>query len=75
MENSHRKRNNIDRIRIGDRWLNGTKEVKTGIVNALKELLSDLGAWRASPEGLKFSRLNDMEALTRKKRYMLLWLI
>ena len=41
MENSHRKRNNIDRICIGDRWLNGIEEVKTGIVNAFKELLSD----------------------------------
>ena len=70
MANSHRKRNNIDRIRIGDRWLNGTKEVKTGIVNAFKELLSDPGAWRASPEGLKFSRLNDMEALRLEVPFM-----
>ena len=63
MANSHRKRNNIDRIHIDDHWLNGTKEVKTGIVNAFKELLGDLGTWRASPEGLNFSKLNDMEAL------------
>ena len=63
MANSHRKRNIIDRIRIGDHWLNGTKEVKTGIVNAFKVLLGNPGAWRASPEGLNFSRLNDMEAL------------
>ena len=54
MENSHRKRNNINKISIGDQWLNGTKEVKIGIVNAFKELLGDPGAWRASPEGLKF---------------------
>ena len=44
MANSHRKRNNIDRIRIGDHWLNGTEEVKTGFVNAFKELLGDPGA-------------------------------
>ena len=43
MANSHRKRNNIDRIRIGDQWLTGTKEVKLGIVKAFKELLGDLG--------------------------------
>ena len=63
MTNSHRKRNNIDRIRIGGHWLNGTKEVRIGIVNAFKVLLDDLGAWRASLEGLNFSRLNDKEAI------------
>ena len=44
MENSHRKRNNVDRIRIDDHWLNGTEEVKTSIVNAFKVLLGDPGA-------------------------------
>ena len=64
MANSHRKRNNIDRIRIGDQWLTGIEEVKLGIVKAFKELLGDPGDLRASPEGLNFSRLNDMEALS-----------
>ena len=63
MENSHRKRNNIDRIRIGGDWLNGTEEVRTDIVNAFKVLLSNPGDWRVSLEGLNFSRLNDMEAI------------
>ena len=63
MENSHRKRNNIDRICTGDQWLTGTEEVKLGIVKAFKELLGDPGDWRAILEGLNFSRLNDMEAL------------
>ena len=44
MANSHRKRNNIDRIRIGGHWLNGTEELRTGTVNAFKVLLSDPGA-------------------------------
>ena len=54
--------NNIDRIRIGDPWLNGKEEVNFGIVKAFKELLGDPGGWKASPEGLNFSRLNDLEA-------------
>ena len=66
MANSHRKRNNIDRIRIGGDWLNCTEEVRTSIVNAFKVLLSDPGDWRASPEGLNFSRLNDTEAIRPK---------
>ena len=41
LANSHKKRNNIDRIRIGDQWLTGKEEVKFGIVKAFKELLGD----------------------------------
>ena len=41
--------------------MNGDDEVRTGIVNAFKELLSDPGVWRASPEGLNFSRLGELE--------------
>ena len=64
MTNSHRKRNNIDRIRIEDKLFNGTEEVKDGIVRAVKDLFEDHGGWRASPEGLNFSRLNAMEAVS-----------
>ena len=60
MANSHRKRNNIDRIHIGDKFFNGTEEVKVGIMKAVKDLFGDHGGWRASPEGLNFSRLNAM---------------
>ena len=42
--------------------MNSDDEVRTGIVNAFKELLFDLGVWRASPEGLSFSRLGELEA-------------
>ena len=70
MANYHRKMNNIDRICIGDQWLTGTEEVKLGIVKAFKELFGDPGDWRASPEGLNFSRLNDMEALRLEVPFM-----
>lgn len=42
--------------------IEGEEEVKLGIVNAFKELLSDLSDWRASVEGLTFSQLNESEA-------------
>ena len=57
MANSHKKSNTIERIRIGGDWFEGDEEVRTCIVNAFKVLLSDPGSWRASPEGLDFSRL------------------
>ena len=62
MANSHRRRKNIDRIRIGGDSLNGEENIKIFIVNAYKNLLSDPGGWRASPESLVFFRLEDNEA-------------
>ena len=57
MANSHNKSNTIERIQICGDWLEGNGEIRTGIVNAFKVLLSDPGSWRASPKGLVFSRL------------------
>ena len=62
MTNSHKRSNTIERIRIGGEWLEGEGEVRTGIVNAFEGLLSDSGIWRGSPEGLDFSRLDDLVA-------------
>ena len=39
-------------------------------MKAFKELLGDPGDWRASPKGLNFSRLNDMEALRLEVPFM-----
>ena len=47
MANSHKKSNTIERIRIGGEWLEGEGEVRTGIVNAFKDLLSDPGTWES----------------------------
>ena len=66
MANSHRRRNNIDRIRIGGDWLNEEENIKIGIVNAYKNLLSDPGGWRASSKSLVFSRLEDNEAASQE---------
>ena len=62
MTNSHKRSNTIERIRIGGESLKGEGEVRSGIVNAFKGLLSDPGIWRASPEGLDFSWLDDSAA-------------
>ena len=62
MANSHKRRNNIERIRIKGVCVNGEEEARIGIVNAFKELLSDPGVWRASLEGLNFSKLEELEA-------------
>ena len=62
MANSHKRRNNIERIQIKGVWVNGKEEARIGIMNAFKELFSDPGVWRASLEGLNFSKLEELEA-------------
>ena len=62
MVNSHKRINTIDRIQIGGEWLEGEGEVRTDIMNAFKGWLSDSSVWRASPEGLDFSRLVALAA-------------
>ena len=49
-------------IHIGGDWSNGEENIKIGIVNAYKNLLSDPKGWRASSESLVFFRLGDNEA-------------
>ena len=62
MASPHKRMNNIERIRIKGVWVNGVEEARIGIVNAFKELLFDPGVWRASLEGLNFSKLEELEA-------------
>ena len=68
MVNSHKRRNTINRIRIGGEWFEGEGEVRTGIVNAFKGL-SDSGVWRTSPEGLDFSRLDVLATSKLEKSF------
>ena len=43
MVNAHRRRNSVDRIRINGVWLTKENEIKKGIVNAFRSLLSNSG--------------------------------
>ena len=62
MCNFHKRRNGIDRIRIGGEWRHGEENVRSSVVNAYNIMLTDPGGWRANPEGVLFSRLGDREA-------------
>ena len=61
MTNSHRRRNDISRLKINGVWIIEKEELRQGIVNAYKTLLTDLGEWRARSEGVDFSRLTKSE--------------
>lgn len=62
MTNYHKKMNNIKRIRIKGEWLEG-KDVKSEVVNVFKDLLIDVGDWRANSKDLIFFRLDGSEAV------------
>ena len=48
MANSHKRRNTIERIRIGGEWLTREENVRTCIINSFKELLIAPRGWRAT---------------------------
>ena len=62
MTNSHKKGNNIVKLIINGILITKEEELKQVIVNAFKSLLLDQGEWRANPEGLNLSRIDQSEA-------------
>ena len=72
MANSHRRGNQISKMRINEAWLTEEKELgqgvvepfKTlgqGVVEPFKTLLSDTGEWRTSLDRLSFQRISEEE--------------
>ena len=60
--NSHRRGNHITKMKINEVWVKEEDEMKQGIMEAFKSLLSDTGGWRANLDGLNFQRINEAEA-------------
>nr|CAN70867.1 hypothetical protein VITISV_027610 [Vitis vinifera] len=64
MVNAHRRRNNVDRIKINGAWCIEENEIREGIGNAFKVLLSSSGDWRPSISGLQLGTLDQLDANT-----------
>ena len=64
MANSHRKHNDITRLRFNGGCFREGHDLQQGIVDAFQSLLSDPGDWRANLEGLVFSKLEEQEAIS-----------
>ena len=52
----------MDRIKINRAWLTEENDIREGIANAFKMLLSNLGEWRPSVTGLQFEMLESLDA-------------
>ena len=51
MATAHRRRNSMDRIKINRIWLSEEQEVRTGIADAFKQLLTEDSEWQADIGG------------------------
>ena len=61
MANVHRRRNNVDRIRINGVWHSEENGISEGIVNAFRSPLSNPGDWRPPLSGLQCEMLQNMD--------------
>ena len=67
MANAHRKRNQLNRIKVNGRSLTKESEIKEEISRNFQALLTDPGEWKPSIDGLNFERLEveDVERLEK----------
>ena len=60
--NAHRRKNNVDKIRINGVWLSEEIEIKEGVVNAFRSLLSNPGDWCPPLSRLQCETLENLDA-------------
>ena len=67
MANAHRKRNQLNRIKVNGRSLTKESEIKEEIDRNFQALLTDPGEWKPSIDGLIFEKLEmgDVERLEK----------
>ena len=62
MGNVHKRRNCLVKICIDRAWVYEEHEIKEGVVQTFKSLLSDSRKWRPSISGMSFKALNSQKA-------------
>ena len=62
MANAHRRRNCLQNININGRRLDKEVEIKEGLVDAFRNLLSTLNGWRPTLPGISFNEIGFEEA-------------
>ncbi|RVX18630.1 hypothetical protein CK203_006499 [Vitis vinifera] len=60
--NAHRRRNLLSRVKINGSWLTEENEVRNGVMNEFKLLLSTVEGWRPCIRGMSFKRLEPVVA-------------
>ncbi|RVW80404.1 hypothetical protein CK203_042300 [Vitis vinifera] len=62
MASAHRRNNFMERIKINGEWFLEEQEIREGIANAFKELLSEDTEWKADIGSLQFDQISQEEA-------------
>ena len=62
MANAHRRRNCLRKIRINDKMIDNEAEIKVGLIDAFKNLLSATSEWRPSLPDLAFDEIGIEDA-------------
>ena len=62
MANAHKRQNLIRKMKINEVWSTDQRTLKQDIANAFQSLLSNPGDWKASPNGLVFSKISEVDA-------------
>ncbi|RVX07436.1 hypothetical protein CK203_022574 [Vitis vinifera] len=70
MANAHRKRNLMSWVKINGSWLTEENEIRDGVMNEFKLLLSTARGWRPNITGLSFERLEDVEAARLEEPFL-----
>ncbi|RVW54973.1 hypothetical protein CK203_096318 [Vitis vinifera] len=58
MANAHRRRNFLEKLKVNGVLLVGKSGIKEGVAGAFQLMLSEMGEWRPSIEGLVFNSLS-----------------
>ena len=59
MANAHRRRHTMDRIKVSGVWLSDEQEVRTRIVDAFQQLLTEDSEWKADIGGLILNQMSQ----------------
>ncbi|XP_010659814.1 uncharacterized protein LOC104881397 [Vitis vinifera] len=67
MANAHRRRNQMNRVKVNGRWYNEEREIKEVVCRVYQGLLADPGGWKPRIDALIFERLEkgDVEGLEK----------
>ena len=69
MANAHRRRNMMSHVKTNGSWLTKENDIRDGVVNEFKLLLSVVGGWRPNISGMSFKRLEAVETARLKESF------
>ncbi|RVW93092.1 Transposon TX1 uncharacterized 149 kDa protein [Vitis vinifera] len=59
MANAHRRRNQMNRVKVNGRWYNEEREIKEEVCRVYQGLLANPGGWKPRIDALMFERLEE----------------